>query len=180
MVKKYQKDPEVRLIPVTCRFCKQLTGPTSTCFKNCEPQQIQIDNINSIIIRSHDCYFRNKARWNAEINFAVSEPLVNEIVLVKGIDDILVTGPYSFSYCISPLFDTTIVNRTLIHQIKSFAKRMQAIESHIHDDVDESTIKIKITMPNGNESVQEILEKDAEYFLNELTCHFENAKIEKL
>lgn len=155
MSKFFTEDPRLIWTRGTCPVCNNPTGPESKCYELPPAQKLKLHQRNIVHpkagilpVFTQNCAFREEETWKAEINYPFSEPLLNRLSLIVGVERIFPLKPYSFQVSIGRLFDSEEVRKEVVHEYKAFIKEMQAKELELDYEYEIPAL-IGVTFPNG-------------------------------
>lgn len=180
MARFFANDPVIQFTRVACPFCKQPTGTDSKCENLEGSDEIILTPAGTPLeLYSTSCYYKRNIRYIVEVNYPVSELLLQRLQGVAGLNGIYARQVYSFTIDIVPLFDESAVKRTISTVFKTYIKELQADELSLLDNAKPVVKKVKITMPNGQSSILSLDSPIQQSILQEIKDFIPNAKIEE-
>jgi hypothetical protein len=130
-IKFFKDDPVISWTKVFCPICSAPSGSKSECYKNPPKNQPKIISQNGLPLPlySTNCAFRSDNLWEIDVNYPVSEILLDKINDIQGIDRAFPTKKYTFQIVIAKNFEEKVVKNRVNEVFKTFIKEMQARES---------------------------------------------------
>lgn len=144
-------DPQINWEKIMCPFCGEPSGPKSRCeekAKDGKVRKTEHPKLGKLPIFGENCVFKQENLWQIHTNYPISEPLINVLTKVQGIDRILPIKPYTLQIVIAKLFSEEQVQKNVNMTYRAFAKEIQVLSNK---DASELESTHTVTMPNGIE-----------------------------
>ena len=142
-------DPQINWQKVMCPFCGEPSGPESKCeekAKDGKVRKTEHPKLGKLPIFSESCVFKQENLWQIHTNYPISEPLLNTLSKIQGIDRFLPIKPYTLQIVIAQLFSENEVQRSVNIAYRTFVKEIQTL---VDTSVSDQESQYTLTMPNG-------------------------------
>ena len=152
----FLKDPEIAWKKIYCPVCNEPTGPKSECYKN-RPDDIPAHKaklvhkkLGVLPLYSYGCVYRQDNMWECTLNYPTSQPLIDRLSTIEGVEKISAVKKYVLTVSIGTLFDESIIKQRINERFKSFIKERQVEELNLMPKQESDNSKYEgITLPNG-------------------------------
>ena len=179
----FLKDPEIAWKKIYCPVCNEPTGPKSECYKN-RPDDIPAHKaklvhkkLGVLPLYSYGCVYRQDNMWECTLNYPTSQPLIDRLSTIEGVEKISAVKKYVLTVSIGTLFDESIIKQRINERFKSFIKERQVEELNLMPKQESDNSKYEgITLPNGQSWKPGNLSETECYLLEDILKNIPNSK----